>query len=135
MKFIIFAHHRVMLDAISDCLSELRVNYIRIDGQTRSDLRADYVDTFQKKNSCKVAVLSLKACNSGITLTAAEMIVFAELDWNPSVCIEHFRHIYLLALMWYFFIADFGASGESGSSYWSNKTCGVSLPYGQSNGR
>ncbi|KAH8402934.1 hypothetical protein KR222_000474, partial [Zaprionus bogoriensis] len=83
-KFIIFAHHRVMLDAISDCLAELRVNYIRIDGHTRSDLRADYVDTFQKKSSCKVAVLSLKACNSGITLTAAEMIVFAELDWNPS---------------------------------------------------
>ncbi|KAH8377525.1 hypothetical protein KR093_005804 [Drosophila rubida] len=84
VKFIIFAHHRVMLDAISDCLAGLKVNYIRIDGHTRSDLRADYVDKFQKQSSCKVAVLSLKACNSGITLTAAEMIVFAELDWNPS---------------------------------------------------
>ncbi|XP_017006739.2 SWI/SNF-related matrix-associated actin-dependent regulator of chromatin subfamily A-like protein 1 [Drosophila takahashii] len=83
-KFIIFAHHRVMMDAISDCLGGLKVHYIRIDGQTRSDLRADFVDTFQKKSSCKVAVLSLKACNSGITLTAAEIIVFAELDWNPS---------------------------------------------------
>ncbi|XP_017043670.1 SWI/SNF-related matrix-associated actin-dependent regulator of chromatin subfamily A-like protein 1 [Drosophila ficusphila] len=83
-KFIIFAHHRVMMDAISDCLSELKVHYIRIDGQTRSDLRSDFVDTFQKKSSCKVAVLSLKACNAGITLTAAEIIVFAELDWNPS---------------------------------------------------
>ncbi|XP_017095746.3 SWI/SNF-related matrix-associated actin-dependent regulator of chromatin subfamily A-like protein 1 [Drosophila bipectinata] len=84
IKFIIFAHHRVMMDAISDCLAELRVHYIRIDGQTRSDLRADFVDTFQKNSSCKVALLSLKACNSGITLTAAEMILFAELDWNPS---------------------------------------------------
>lgn len=74
-----------MMDAISDCLAELKVNYIRIDGQTRSDLRADFVDTFQKNSSCKVALLSLKACNSGITLTAAEMILFAELDWNPSV--------------------------------------------------
>ncbi|KAH8353139.1 hypothetical protein KR084_009216 [Drosophila pseudotakahashii] len=83
-KFIIFAHHRVMMDAISDCLGGLKVHYIRIDGQTRSDLRSDFVDTFQKKSSCKVAVLSLKACNSGITLTAAEIIVFAELDWNPS---------------------------------------------------
>ncbi|XP_070141222.1 SWI/SNF-related matrix-associated actin-dependent regulator of chromatin subfamily A-like protein 1 isoform X2 [Drosophila kikkawai] len=83
-KFIIFAHHRVMMDAISDCLSQLKVHYIRIDGQTRSDLRADFVDTFQKKKTCKVALLSLKACNSGITLTAAEIIVFAELDWNPS---------------------------------------------------
>lgn len=123
-----------MLDAISDCLSELRVNYIRIDGQTRSDLRADYVDTFQKKSNCQVAVLSLKACNSGITLTAAEMIVFAELDWNPSVCILNQTDL-RLAYMCYSFIADFGASGESGASYWSNKTCGLSLPYGQSDGR
>ncbi|XP_068141566.1 SWI/SNF-related matrix-associated actin-dependent regulator of chromatin subfamily A-like protein 1 [Drosophila tropicalis] len=84
IKFIIFAHHRIMLDAICDCLSTLKVHYIRIDGSTRSDLRADFVETFQKKNSCQVAVLSLKACNSGITLTAAEMIIFAELDWNPS---------------------------------------------------
>ncbi|EDW71228.1 SWI/SNF-related matrix-associated actin-dependent regulator of chromatin subfamily A-like protein 1 [Drosophila virilis] len=84
IKFIIFAHHRVMMDAISDCLNELRISFIRIDGQTRSDLRAAYVDTFQKKSSCKAAVLSLKSCNAGITLTAAEMIVFAELDWNPS---------------------------------------------------
>eukprot|EP00099_Drosophila_melanogaster_P017912 NP_608883.1 Marcal1 [Drosophila melanogaster] len=83
-KFIIFAHHRVMMDAISDFLSGLKVHYIRIDGQTRSDHRSDSVDTFQKKSSCKVALLSLKACNSGITLTAAEIIVFAELDWNPS---------------------------------------------------
>jgi len=74
-----------MMDAISDFLSGLKVHYIRIDGQTRSDHRSDSVDTFQKKSSCKVALLSLKACNSGITLTAAEIIVFAELDWNPSV--------------------------------------------------
>ncbi|ALC40055.1 Marcal1 [Drosophila busckii] len=84
IKFIIFAHHRIMLDAISTCLCGLHVDFIRIDGTTRSDLRADYVDTFQNKSNCKVAVLSLKACNSGITLTAAEMILFAELDWNPS---------------------------------------------------
>ncbi|XP_034669331.1 SWI/SNF-related matrix-associated actin-dependent regulator of chromatin subfamily A-like protein 1 [Drosophila subobscura] len=83
-KFIVFAHHRVMMDAISDCLGALRVQHIRIDGQTRSDLRADMISAFQNKSSCQVAVLSLKACNAGITLTAAELIVFAELDWNPS---------------------------------------------------
>ncbi|EDW11434.1 SWI/SNF-related matrix-associated actin-dependent regulator of chromatin subfamily A-like protein 1 [Drosophila mojavensis] len=84
LKFIIFAHHRIMMDAICDALRSLKVSFIRIDGQTRSDVRAGYVDTFQKSSSCRAAVLSLKACNSGITLTAAEIIVFAELDWNPS---------------------------------------------------
>ncbi|XP_075152134.1 SWI/SNF-related matrix-associated actin-dependent regulator of chromatin subfamily A-like protein 1 [Haematobia irritans] len=83
-KFIVFAHHRVMLDAISECLDKLKVKYIRIDGSTRKNDRGEFIETFQKKPSCKVAVLSLGACNSGITLTAAELIIFAELTWNPS---------------------------------------------------
>lgn len=44
-----------------------------------------HVKRFQEKGECLVAVLSIKACNSGITLTAAQLVIFAELDWNPSV--------------------------------------------------
>ncbi|XP_054744005.1 SWI/SNF-related matrix-associated actin-dependent regulator of chromatin subfamily A-like protein 1 [Anastrepha obliqua] len=84
IKFIVFAHHRVMMDSITDCLNKLNVNFIRIDGSTKNEARAENIDKFQTKSSCKVAVLSLRACNAGITLTAAEMIIFAELDWNPS---------------------------------------------------
>lgn len=84
IKFIVFAHHKVMMEAISDSLEKQKVKYIQIDGSTRSDVRSELVEIFQNKESVKVALLSLKACNSGITLTAAETIVFAELDWNPS---------------------------------------------------
>ncbi|XP_035913171.1 SWI/SNF-related matrix-associated actin-dependent regulator of chromatin subfamily A-like protein 1 [Anopheles stephensi] len=83
-KFIVFAHHHVMLDAIGKCLAKQKVDFIRIDGSTRSDLRASLVEKFQTKASCHAAVLSLKACNTGITLTAAQLVLFAELDWNPS---------------------------------------------------
>lgn len=76
-----------MLNAISDFLSKKQVNFIRIDGTTRNELRGQYIKRFQEENSCRVAVLSLKACNAGITLTAAKLVLFAELDWNPSVSI------------------------------------------------
>ncbi|KAJ6646348.1 SWI/SNF-related matrix-associated actin-dependent regulator of chromatin subfamily A-like protein 1 [Pseudolycoriella hygida] len=84
LKFIVFAYHKVMLDAISSCLTKKNIDFIRIDGTTRTDLRSTYIERFQNRKSCEVAVLSLKACNSAITLTAASLVIFAELDWNPS---------------------------------------------------
>lgn len=60
MKFIVFGYHQVMLNALSDCLKNLNVNYIRIDGTTKNELRNVYIDRFQKEKSCQVAVLSLK---------------------------------------------------------------------------
>lgn len=60
MKFIIFAYHMSMMDALSDKLKHLKANYIRIDGTTKQELRSAYIDRFQNEKSCQVAVLSLK---------------------------------------------------------------------------
>ena len=84
-KFIIFGHHMTMLNAIEVCLTKCGTDFIRIDGTTRSDLRNDLVTQFQNSTKCRVAVLSIQACHAGLTLTAASMVVFAELVWNPSL--------------------------------------------------
>lgn len=65
-------------------MDRLQVNYIRIDGKTKNQDRGLLVERFQTNVNCKVAILSLGACNSGITLTATNLIIFAELTWNPS---------------------------------------------------
>lgn len=39
-KFVIFAHHKFMLDAIDKCVSKLSVDHIRIDGSTANDVRS-----------------------------------------------------------------------------------------------
>ena len=36
----------------------------------------------------KIAILSITACGTGITLTSASCIVFAELHWTPSVMLQ-----------------------------------------------
>ena len=46
--------------------------------------RAERVDAFQNDESIKVAILSIRACGAGLTLTAASHVVFAELDWTPA---------------------------------------------------
>lgn len=83
-KFIVFGHHRTMLNGICNCLQRLKVKFIRIDGRTKNQERGPLVERFQKEEDCRVAVLSLGACNSGITLTSTNLIVFSELTWNPS---------------------------------------------------
>ncbi|KAJ8712522.1 hypothetical protein PYW07_005364 [Mythimna separata] len=84
-KFLVFAHHRSVIDAICLTLDEAEVHYISIVGSTPANTRADLVDTFQHTESCRCAVLSITAANSGITLTAANLVLFAELHWNPGI--------------------------------------------------
>jgi len=60
-------------------------SYIRIDGKTSSEERKSVCDQFQTEDKYRVAVLSICAANSGITLTAAKLVIFAELYWNPGV--------------------------------------------------
>lgn len=59
--------------------------YIRIDGSTPSAERQQLCEKFQFcTNSC-VAVLSITAANMGLTLHSADLVIFAELFWNPGV--------------------------------------------------
>ncbi|KAF5302073.1 hypothetical protein FQR65_LT08623 [Abscondita terminalis] len=68
-KCIIFAHHKKMLNAIEE-----------VFGSTKK-----IVDEFQLNDNCMCAILSITAANAGITLTAAKLVIFAELHWNPSI--------------------------------------------------
>ena len=84
-KFLLFAHHKVMLTALAGVISDAGVGYIFIDGSVSSESRKEQVDRFQTQDSVRVAVLSITAANAGITLTAASSVIFAELFWNPGV--------------------------------------------------
>lgn len=59
--------------------------YIRIDGRTTPEQRKYQVDRFQERDDYLAAILSITAANAGITLTAAHLVVFIELFWNPGV--------------------------------------------------
>ncbi|XP_075009041.1 SWI/SNF-related matrix-associated actin-dependent regulator of chromatin subfamily A-like protein 1 isoform X2 [Calonectris borealis] len=87
-KFLVFAHHKIVLDAIVAELEKKHVEYIRIDGSTPSAERQSLCQKFQSSEKQVVAVLSLTAANMGLTLSAADLVVFAELFWNPGVLIQ-----------------------------------------------
>ncbi|XP_062972781.1 SWI/SNF-related matrix-associated actin-dependent regulator of chromatin subfamily A-like protein 1 isoform X3 [Elgaria multicarinata webbii] len=87
-KFLVFAHHKLILDAITEELEKKHLGYIRIDGSTPSAERQSLCQEFQFSEKHSVGVLSLTAANMGLTLSAADLVVFAELFWNPGVLIQ-----------------------------------------------
>ena len=87
-KIIVFAYHHEMLNRIESLVKNNKIDYIRIDGTTKQDKRYEYVNLFQKKASCRVAILSIIAASTGITLNSAHIVIFAELTWTPSIMIQ-----------------------------------------------
>ncbi|KCZ77855.1 hypothetical protein H311_01131, partial [Anncaliia algerae PRA109] len=88
VKFLVFAHHLVMLNAIDDFLKKENVNFIRIDGNTPTHLRHNMCNSFQSDANVQVALLSLTAASTGLTLTEGKMVIFAELYWNPGTMLQ-----------------------------------------------
>ena len=72
--FLVFAFHRCLLDAVD-------VPHIRIDGDTHD--RMALVDEFQRGEK-RVAALSIRAAGTGLTLTRATKVIFAELTFSPG---------------------------------------------------
>ncbi|CAL1526743.1 unnamed protein product [Lymnaea stagnalis] len=64
------------------------VKYIRIDGRTSSEQRNFFCREFQSKDDYRVAILSITAANAGLNLCAANLVVFAELFWNPGILVQ-----------------------------------------------
>lgn len=78
-KLVIFAHHKDVIEAI-----RLGLNAVKIDGSTTPEARQAAVDAFQNDDSCRVFVGQLQAAGTGLTLTAASNVLFAESSWVPS---------------------------------------------------
>lgn len=84
-KILVFAHHIKILDALDSFLEMKNVRCVRIDGGVPTTRRESIVDEFQSDDDVRVALLSLRVASTGITLTAADTVLFAELLWVPSV--------------------------------------------------
>lgn len=78
-QIVIFVHHRELYQHLMSKISDA----VGINGLTHPTERQQNVDTFQRKEA-RVFIASLKAANTGITLTTAHTLLMAEYDWVPS---------------------------------------------------
>jgi ferredoxin len=87
-KVLLFAHHIKVLDAIEQELFRQKVGHIRIDGSVSPSDRQLRCSEFQSKECVRVALLGLLAAGQGITLTAADTVLFAEMSVTPGVMLQ-----------------------------------------------
>ena len=84
-KVVVFAHHHAVMDIIESAFGS---ECVRFDGMTPFDLRERAVVWFQTDPSIKVFIGNIKAAGTGITLTAAAHVIFAELPWTPAELVQ-----------------------------------------------
>lgn len=79
---VLFAEHMEVLDAISEALTKVGIEYVRVDGSVSRKLRQQAIDDFQ---GGKVSVfMATQAAREGITLTRARNVCFVERWWHPA---------------------------------------------------
>jgi SWI/SNF-related matrix-associated actin-dependent regulator 1 of chromatin subfamily A len=85
---LIFFHHAIMRQEIQVILDAAHVEYLVIDGSTSQEKRKIYQDDFQNTDKYRVALLSITACATGLTLTRANVAVFTEIMFSPEVVLQ-----------------------------------------------
>lgn len=83
-KVLIFCQMTKMMDILEEFFLFKKYNYLRLDGSSSIDDRWDMVNNFQTKNVF-IFLLSTRAGGLGITLTAADAVIFYDSDWNPTI--------------------------------------------------
>ena len=80
-KVIIFTNFTDSLNKITEHFGK---SAVKLDGSTTKPARQYAVDQFQENDKIKVFVGNVKAAGVGITLTAAEAVIFNDLSFVPG---------------------------------------------------
>lgn len=84
-KVLFYSQFTSMLDLIQEGCAKRGFPFLRIDGSTSLERRADAIERFQKEAGPAVFLLSLKAGGVGLNLTAADYVLLFDPWWNEAV--------------------------------------------------
>lgn len=84
-KVIVFSQFLGFFDILRIILHENSIDYLQYDGSMDIHTKNECVNIFKTNPNKKVMLISLKAGNAGLTLTAANHVIIVEPFWNPYV--------------------------------------------------
>lgn len=83
-KILLFSSYTSMFEIIEKELEKLNIEYFKLVGNTLINKRIEMVDEFNKNESVKVFLISLKAGGTGLNLTSADVVIHYDPWWNVS---------------------------------------------------
>lgn len=82
-KAIIFSNWESITEVAKEKLKSYNPAYIT--GATKADERMKEVDRFQTDDKCRVIIGTIGAMGTGLTLTAAQNVIFLDSPWNMAL--------------------------------------------------
>lgn len=83
-KVVIFVPYTHTIDVVVRFLNTLKISNAVIQGSVSAKQRANIITTFQSSTDPHVLVIQPQAASHGVTLTAADTVVF----WSPVMSVE-----------------------------------------------
>lgn len=91
-KIILYGHHDSFLNGVKEILLKnkniKKSNILEINGKTSKNKINEQVEDFQNSEENKVFLLSIKAANSGLTLTSSCFLIMGEMPWTQGISIQ-----------------------------------------------
>lgn len=84
-RVLIFCQMTKMMNLLEEYLTRRQFSFFRLDGNTSIGDRNQMVKEFQSNPEIFAFILSTRAGGLGITLTAADTVIFYDNDWNPTM--------------------------------------------------
>jgi len=82
-RILLFSQWTRVLDLMHNLLESLDMKFMRLDGSTAVNERQEMIDTFTEDSSIPIFLLSTRAGGMGLNLTAADVCILHDLDFNP----------------------------------------------------
>ncbi|KAF7853315.1 uncharacterized protein EAF02_011969 [Botrytis sinoallii] len=98
-KTIIFSQFVTFLDLLQVPIGEKGWKCERYDGSLNSKRRDEAIKRFQDKSDCNIMLISLKAGNAGLNLTAASRVIILDPFWNPFIEMQAVDRAYRIGQM------------------------------------
>lgn len=83
-KALVFVPYRHTIEVVARYLDSKKISHNIINGDVSAKTRADIIDKFQTFAQPKVLIIQPQSASHGVTLTAADTIVF----WSPVMSVE-----------------------------------------------